>query len=130
MEVRRARNFLQGFAEIPNNYTGKIALNVIYGNKPEIPESARIQNVKHQLYVSVTHLFDFSRYEILNKKRPRIAILLRPYDKSFPYPKGANKYREVELDRFSGKISGANAHLTFDISPTTVLKRTLFIRAK
>ena len=126
----KPREFLHGFSVLPERYTGKVVLNLLYGYHDRIPEESKIQNDKHQLYVSVTHLFDFSRYEILNKKKPRIAFLLRPYDKSFPYPRGANKYRTVELDRRSGVISGCNNYLTFEISPDTLLKRCLFIRVK
>ena len=126
----RPREFLHGYSVLPENYTGKVALNLIYGNHDKVPQEARIRNAKHQLYVSVTHLFDFSRYEILNKKKPRIAFLLRPYDKAYLYPKGANKYREVELDRRSGAISGSNNYLTFEMSPETLIKRCLLIRVK
>ena len=126
----KPRDFLNGYSVLPEDYTGKIALNVLYGNHDKIPQYARLQNTKHQLYVSVTHLFDFSRYEILNKKKPRIAFLLRPYDKSFPYPKGANRYQTVDLDRRSGVTSGPNNSMTFEISRETLSKRHLFIRVK
>ena len=86
------REFLNGYSVLPENYTGKVVLNVIYGNNSVVPAEARIENAKHQLYVSVTHLFDFSRFELLNKKKPRIAFLLRPLDKTFPYPKGTGHF--------------------------------------
>ena len=128
--ARKNREFLHGYSVLPEEYTGKIVLNVLFGNNSHIPFEARLKNTKQQLYVSVTHLFDFSRYEILNKKKPRIAFLLRPYDKSFPYPRGANKYNEVELNRRTGIVSGSSNSLTFEISPDTLTKRCLYIRVK
>ncbi|XP_063721308.1 uncharacterized protein LOC134847939 isoform X2 [Symsagittifera roscoffensis] len=124
------REFLNGYSVLPENYTGKVVLNVIYGNNSVVPAEARIENAKHQLYVSVTHLFDFSRFELLNKKKPRIAFLLRPLDKTFPYPKGANKYREVQLNRKSGEVTGEGGYCTFEVCDHTIKKRWLFIRVK
>ena len=128
--VKSQRKLLPGFSVMPENYTGKIVLNVVYGNNNLVPLSHRISNPKHQLYCSVTHLFDFSRVEVLNKKKPRVAFLLRPFDKSFPYPKGANKYREVELNRKTGQVSAGQACVTFEVKPETLMRRWLFIRVK